>query len=110
MRGRLVVGAVAVVLVAGIAAVAMSAGGRDDERVRATQITIKEAERELVRHRMRGGHYPHTVQPVPLDGWGRPLVIEVPGPEGQPYRLVSLGADGEPGGRGPNADLSNWEF
>ena len=48
--------------------------------------------------------------PTPLDAWGRPLQLEVPGLHGQPYELVSLGADGLPGGRGVDADISNWDF
>jgi len=110
MRGKLIVGALVVVLAAGSVAVAMSTGGRSDDRVRATQIIIKEAERDLVQRRLEGGSYPRFVEPEPVDGWGRPIVIEVPSPEGRPYQLVSYGADGVPGGRGSNADISNWEF
>lgn len=110
MRGKLIVGALTVVLAAGAVAVAVNAGSRDGDRVRATQIVIKEAERDLVQRRMLTDHYPRSVLPEPVDGWGHPIVIEVPSPEGQPYRLVSYGADGLPGGRGPNADINNWEF
>ncbi len=43
---------------------------------------------------------------VPTDPWGRPFVYRAPGTEG-PYDLVSLGADGRPGGEGEDADVSN---
>ncbi len=44
---------------------------------------------------------------VPLDAWGRPFLYLVPGREGQPYEIISYGADGIPGGQGKDADLSN---
>lgn len=35
----------------------------------------------------------------PLDAWGQPLTLVCPGGEpGQPYRLISAGPDGIPGG------------
>lgn len=40
---------------------------------------------------------------TPLDPWSRPLVYE-PG-EGRSFRLGSYGADGRPGGEGPDADV-----
>ncbi len=43
---------------------------------------------------------------VPLDPWGNPYVYYVPGRNGQPFEVVSLGADGLEGGEGPDADLS----
>lgn len=39
------------------------------------------------------------------DAWGFDLHYEVPGAEGAPYALYSLGADGAPGGSGENRDL-----
>lgn len=48
---------------------------------------------------------------VPLDGWKRPFVYRYPS-EGDehPYDLLSLGADGEPGGEDENADISVWDI
>lgn len=43
---------------------------------------------------------------VPVDPWGNPYVYRSPG-EGAPYELISLGADGQPGGEGVDADLSH---
>jgi general secretion pathway protein G len=45
---------------------------------------------------------------VPVDPWGNPYVYRAPGENG-PYDLVSLGADGEPGGEGVDADIVNGE-
>jgi general secretion pathway protein G len=41
---------------------------------------------------------------VPVDPWGNPYVYRAPGENG-PYDLVSLGADGKPGGEGVDADI-----
>jgi general secretion pathway protein G len=42
-----------------------------------------------------------------LDPWGREFLYIVPGPGGEPFEVVSLGADGAPGGVGENADLTS---
>jgi general secretion pathway protein G len=42
---------------------------------------------------------------LPADPWGRPYGYVVPGENNQPFAVISLGADGEPGGEGDNADL-----
>ena len=45
---------------------------------------------------------------VPTDPWGNPYQYRFPGERGGAYDLYSLGADGEPGGEGLNADIGNW--
>ncbi len=43
-----------------------------------------------------------------LDPWGNPFVYEAAGEVGSDiYILISYGADGEPGGDGDNADITN---
>jgi len=42
---------------------------------------------------------------VPLDPWGRPYVYLSPGIKNKDFDLKSLGADGEEGGEGENADI-----
>ena len=42
------------------------------------------------------------------DPWGNEFVISVPG-EDRSFDLISLGADGRPGGEGDNADITNWD-
>ena len=44
---------------------------------------------------------------VPLDPWGQPYQYRFPG-ENSPIDIFSLGADGERGGEGLNADIGNW--
>jgi general secretion pathway protein G len=42
------------------------------------------------------------------DPWGNDLVIRQPGEE-RNFDLISYGADGQPGGEGDNADITNWD-
>ena len=46
---------------------------------------------------------------MPKDPWGNEYVYTIPGEEGREYDLSSLGADGQVGGTGDNADINNWE-
>ena len=41
-----------------------------------------------------------------MDPWGKPYVYKVPGEKGD-FDLVSFGKDGQPGGSGEAADISN---
>lgn len=41
------------------------------------------------------------------DPWNRALLYATPGPEGMPFEVLSLGADGAPGGEGEGADISS---
>jgi general secretion pathway protein G len=45
---------------------------------------------------------------VPADPWGHIYVYRAPGEKG-PYEIVSLGSDGQEGGTGTAADISNGE-
>ncbi len=44
---------------------------------------------------------------LPEDPWGRPFVYAYPGENGE-YDLSTLGADGQVGGDGENADVTSW--
>jgi general secretion pathway protein G len=50
-------------------------------------------------------HGPYLDQDLPPDPWGAPYVYSLPGANGQPYALYSLGADGKRGGEGADADV-----
>jgi general secretion pathway protein G len=52
---------------------------------------------------------PYLPQDVPADPWGNPYVYKFPGENGDEPEIISLGADGQPGGEGINADLVNWK-
>jgi general secretion pathway protein G len=53
---------------------------------------------------------PYLRKAVPLDPWGATYVYLAPG-EANPngYDLLSLGADGRPGGSGEDADITSWQ-
>ena len=42
-----------------------------------------------------------------IDPWGRTYQFLVPGPDNRPFEILTLGADGQRGGTGDNADLSS---
>jgi general secretion pathway protein G len=53
---------------------------------------------------------PYLRKAVPMDPWGNPYIYLSPGevnPRG--YDLLSLGADGRPGGGEEDADVVSWE-
>ena len=57
---------------------------------------------ERAKARWRG---PYMDQDVPPDPWGNPYIYSLPGANGQPFALYSLGADGKRGGEGVDADI-----
>jgi general secretion pathway protein G len=50
-----------------------------------------------------GGYLDTTT--VPKDGWGREFVYRLAPENGKPFVIISLGADGQEGGEGNDADL-----
>ncbi|GJL90720.1 MAG: type II secretion system protein GspG [Hyphococcus sp.] len=107
---------------------------RDKAAVDTTKIDIGVIESALDQYRLDMMNYPNTQQglaalvtvpsdarnansyrpggylrgEVPTDPWGNPYQYRFPGERGGAYDLFSLGADGEPGGEGLNADIGNW--
>lgn len=55
-----------------------------------------------LRRKWRG---PYLEDVVPDDPWGNPYQYVVPGKDGRPFGIYSLGADGKEGGEGNDADL-----
>lgn len=49
---------------------------------------------------------PYLKKAVPPDPWGKPYDYRMPGEKGD-FDLVSFGKDGQPGGSGENADITN---
>lgn len=45
---------------------------------------------------------------LPADPWGKPYQYLNPGVKGE-IDVFSLGADGQPGGEGKNADIGSWQ-
>jgi len=52
-----------------------------------------------------GGYLKH----LPNDPWQNPYVYQYPGTHGE-FDIYSMGADGQPGGDGLNADIGNWNL
>jgi len=51
---------------------------------------------------------PYLSKDIPPDPWGKPYAYRSPGEHGD-YDLYSLGADGQEGGEGENADVVSWQ-
>ena len=50
------------------------------------------------------------IERISKDPWGNDYLFTFPGTHGKSYDLCSLGADGQPGGDGINADICNWNL
>ena len=50
---------------------------------------------------------PYLTKNVPLDPWGNAYIYKFPGEHGE-YDLLSNGKDGQLGGEGEAADITNW--
>ena len=108
----------------------------DDARVVEAKVQIKNFETALKLFKMDNGFYPSTGQglealvekpttgkipenykaggylekkKITPDPWGHPYVYISPGTQGD-YDIISYGADGVPGGKGYDADITNWDL
>lgn len=103
----------------------------DDARVTAAKTDIGNLTQALKLYKLDNQRYPSAAQglqallvrpavaPIPAN-W-RPYIEKLPNdPWGQPYQYLnpgirgeidvfSLGADGQPGGEGKNADVGSWQ-
>jgi general secretion pathway protein G len=52
---------------------------------------------------------PYIDRRLPKDPWGNDYIYQNPGDKNLPFTIMSLGADGRPGGDKLNADLFSWE-
>jgi len=52
---------------------------------------------------------PYMPQDIPKDQWGHDFVYRYPGEHGDEPDIICLGADGQPGGEGMNADIVSWK-
>ena len=59
-----------------------------------------------IRHWRPGGY----LQRISKDPWGADYQYANPGGHGKEYDLFTLGADTQPGGEGPDADIGNWNI
>lgn len=56
---------------------------------------------------VEGWNGPYVAKAIPKDPWNHPYALRIPGPNGLPFEIVSLGADGVEGGSGNDADISS---
>ena len=66
-------------------------------------LTVKPATNPIPLNWKQGGY----LERLPNDPWARPYQYLNPGIKGE-IDVFSLGADGQPGGDGPNADIGSW--
>jgi general secretion pathway protein G len=113
------------ILIGGIVAFAARQvlGGGDKANFRLAQAQVQTLAQKIEQYRMDTGRLPGALQDLVvqpgnvtgwlgpyakeadlLDPWKTPIQYRVPG-DGRPYDLVSLGADGSPGGESVNADI-----
>ena len=94
----------------------------DSTKVKTARAQMQMIETALDTYRLDMGDYPKTLiallqsdvtgwdgpympKKIPDDPWGKSYDYASPGPEGQPFFLLSLGKDGAPGGEGSAADV-----
>jgi general secretion pathway protein G len=59
---------------------------------------------------VRNWNGPYLKKPLGGDPWGQEYIFISPGEHNpESFDLASLGADGQPGGDGKDADITNWE-
>ncbi len=54
-------------------------------------------------------NWQQNLKKLPTDPWNRPYQYMNPGQHGE-FDVFSLGADGQEGGEGVNADIGNWDL
>jgi general secretion pathway protein G len=72
------------------------------------EVLVKKPDDPSIRNWRTGGYLRATT--VPKDPWGNPYRYMQPGTKGGAYDLYSLGADGEVGGEGVDADIGSWNL
>jgi general secretion pathway protein G len=94
---------------------------QDTARMRKAEADIATLEQGVEMYRLNRMNYPSGgdglqslvtegfIKRLPDDPWGNPYRYAAPGREGSPFDIYSLGADGQEGGEGDDADIGNWK-
>ncbi|MDF7807164.1 type II secretion system major pseudopilin GspG [Pontiellaceae bacterium B12219] len=123
-----------ILMVIGTIAVQNFSGQEDKAKVKAARASFTTLENALERFKLDMGRYPTEDEGLAvlitapedddgswgpkylkkerylLDAWNNDYIYTVPGPDGEPYEIISYGADGVEGGEGQfDADLSNLD-
>lgn len=126
--GLTLVEVLAVVVILALIATSVAIGvgsymGQARSKISITQ--IKKIEMQLQAYNLEKGAYPNSGEGLQVlvqaprsaayhldpaevnDPWNRPYIYQVPGPDGAPYEIKTLGANGIEGGEGEDADVSS---
>jgi general secretion pathway protein G len=94
---------------------------QDTARMRKAEADIATLEQGVEMYRLNRMNYPSGgdglqalvtegfIKRLPDDPWGKPYRYATPGREGSAFDIYSLGADGQEGGEGDDADIGNWK-
>ena len=70
------------------------------------QALVTQPTDQTIRHWRPGGYLPRLSK----DPWGSDYQYTSPGTHSKDFDLYTLGADGQPGGEGVDADIGNWNI
>lgn len=121
-----------ILMVIGTIAVQNFSGEEDKAKVKATKASFTSLENALERFKLDVGRYPTEEEglaalydaPDGLEDWGgryltkrrslrdawdNDYIYRMPGPDSEPYEIISLGADRAEGGEKQNADISSLD-
>lgn len=121
-----------ILMVIGTIAVQNFSGEEDKAKVKATKASFTSLENALERFKLDVGRYPTQEEGLAAlyeapdgledwagkyltksrslrDAWDNDYVYLIPGPDGEPFEIISFGADQAEGGEKFNADLSSLD-
>lgn len=129
-RGLTLVEVLAVVVILGLLAATLTVGlsgafGKGRSEIAITGIALLSQRVEM--YRLDRGEWPpvelglaalsqghakptaaYYIKPDQLiDPWGNRYLLVTPGPDGEPFEILSYGADAQPGGSGEDADVTS---
>ena len=100
-------------------------GAADEANVKAAQAQIQSFRTAITQFRLSNNRFPNNLEElinneegrryldaneIPDDPWGNPYQYTEPGPDGHQYEVKSLGANGQPGGDGYDAEIVSWDL
>lgn len=100
-------------------------GSVDEANFTAAKAQIQALRMAVTQFRLENNRFPESLEEllnnergkryldsdsVPKDPWGNDYQYSVPGPDGHDYEIKSLGANGQSGGSGYDADIVSWDL
>ena len=100
-------------------------GSVDEANVTAAKSQIQALRMAVTQFRLENNRFPESLDElinnergkryldsarVPKDPWGNDYQYSVPGPDGHDYEIKSLGANGQSGGTGYDAEIVSWDL